>query len=409
MRWQPLRPVVTAQAPTVARRSDFLVASELPWAVAPGRGPYDAAGAIQSAYEPCVWVYACVRAIVDTLSGLHFVAGPKLHDSTQMRPQSTLARLLGPPPFSPNPALTARRLWSHAIASYLVTGQFAWEVTLGEDRRPVALWPLAVSSVTPRPGKTAYFDGLDVRDGSKVRPLPRGQFVYVWRPSLGDIRKPESALSAARLDIDVSVMQDTYDRSFLRNDAKPASVVVHEAFAEREERDRFRSQFVGSHGGVANAGKPVFVEAEGGDGVAGAIDVRPIGISQKDSDAIARSRSKALAICAALGVPFSRLDASNRTFSNAFEEDRTFWESRLLPLLHELEDEINAQLAPMCGSEVGWFDLREVRVLRESKRIDREDLPALLAAGIITKDEARVAVGLADETATTPRSIRAVS
>jgi len=411
-----MAPVVTAQAPTVARRSQDLFISEAPWGGVPGRGPYEATGAIRDAYESCVWVHACVRAIVDTLSGLHFVAGTRLHDPTSLRPQSTLARLLGPPPGSPNPALTARRLWSHAVASYVVTGQFAWEVQVGQDGRPAGIWPLPVSNVTPiphvpRPGATstpAYFDGLAVRDGAKVRRLARNRSVYVWRPSLGDVRKPESALSAARLDIDVSVMQDRYDHAFLKNDAKPASVIVHEAFAEREERDRFRGQFTSTFGGVANAGKPVFVETEGGDGVAGALDVKPIGISQKDSDAIARSRQKSLAICAALGVPFSRLDASSRTFSNADAEDRTFFETRILPLVAELEDEVNAQLAPLCGTEVGWFDLRNVRVLRESRRIDREDLPALIEAGIISVAEARIAIGLEDE-ATTPRSIRAVS
>lgn len=411
MRWQPLQPVATAQAPSSVRRSADLFASELPWVAPPGRGPYEPRGAIRDGYEGCVWVHACVRAIVDTLSGLRFVAGPTLHDPSQLRPQSRLARLLGPPPGSPNPALTARRLWAHAFASYVVTGAFAWEVQVDAEGRAVGLWPLPVSSVAPIPGSSSYFDGLHVGTGANRRRLRSDRSVYVWRPALGDVRKAESALSAARLDIDVSVMQDRYDHAFLRNDAKPASVIVHEQFAEREERDRFRGQFTSTYGGVANAGKPVFVETEGGDGVAGALEVRPIGISQKDSDAIARSRAKALAICAALGVPFSRLDASNRTFSNADTEDRTFWETRLLPLVHEVEDEINAQLAPLCGGEVGWFDLREVRVLRESRRIDRENLGDLLASGIITLAEARVALGLDDEAAatiTTPRSIRAV-
>jgi len=389
------------------RRDAFTTTSESLWPPRTALSPYDPAGAIKDAYEANVWVYGCVRAITDALAGLHFVAGPNLHDYSTLRPSSGLARLLGPPPGSPNPELSARRLWAHAVASYVVTGQFGWEVT---GAGPSAqLWPLPSSSLRPQAGTTSYFEGLGVVNGSDTRTLRKGSYVYVWRPSLGDIRKPESALSAARLDVDVSLMQDRYDHAFLRNDSRPASIIVHEAFAEVDERDAFRSQFVSTFGGVANAGKPVFVEAEGGEGVAGAVDIKPVGISQKDSESIARSRAKALAICAALGVPFSRLDSSERTYANAETEDRTFWEARLLPLLGELEDEINTQLAPIVGSEVGWFDLRSIRVLRQSRRLDREDLPRLIDAGIITVDEARDAIGIGDEAPTTTRSVRAVS
>jgi len=407
MRWQAASaPTATTQARPVARRS-MIIAGDA-WPRTSALAPYDAGTAIASAYEANVWVYGCVRAITDAICGLQFVTGPRRHDYSVLRPSSPLARLLGPPPGSPNPALSARRLWAHSIASYIVTGQFGWEVQADSHGTPVALWPLPSSAIKPLPGTASYFDGLEVRDGGRVRRLRTGQYVYVWRPSLGDVRKPESALSAARLDVDVSLMQDRYDYAFLKNDSRPASIVVHEAFAEVDERDAFRSQFVATFGGVSNAGKPVFVEAEGGDGVAGALDVRTVGISQRDSEAIARSRAKALAICAALGVPFSRLDSSQRTFENASVEDQTFWEARLLPLVAELEDEVNAQLAPRLGAEVGWFDLREVRVLRQSRRLDRENLPQLIQAGIITVDEARDALGLGDATAT-GRTIRAVS
>jgi len=728
-RWQSLtaqrQSVVTARAPATLRRDAFTTASEAPWPPRTALANYEPTSAIRDAYEANVWVYGCVRAICDALSGLSFVTGPRLHDYSLLRPSSALARLLGPPPGSPNPDLSARRLWAHAIASYVVTGQFGWEVSGGGS----AVWPLPSSALKPNPGKTSYFDSLSVKDGKGQRTLQKGSYVYVWRPSLGDIRKPESALSAAHLDVDVSLMQDRYDYAFLKNDSRPASVIVHEAFAEVAERDAFRSQFTATFGGVANAGKPVFVEAEGGEGTAGAVDIKPVGISQKDSESIARSRAKALAICAALGVPFSRLDSSERTYcvdteteiltrrgwlrhdevttddvaltlnrtttmaewqpvlaattfpgphevyelrssghssvstsehrwltqrhadpglrwtmtgdmrnydrvmaaaplaetvdtpkwsdelvelvawyytegwrspfdnvcitqservnpencarirallhrmfgpprvarglggwieragredtergitrfflgsdlndalfaaapdkvprtewlcqlttaqlqlfidtsvtadgsvmsqyqtptfaqkdrrrteafqtacvlagrastvhpqksgmwwtsvckspwrnpvgkrpkvktvidgpvwcpttangtwmarregttyftgnSNAETEDRTFWEARLLPLVGELEDEVNAQLAPLVGPEVGWFDLRSVRVLRQSRRLDSEDLPRLIEAGIITVDEARDALGIGDETTT--RSIRAVS
>jgi phage portal protein BeeE len=176
---------------------------------------------------------------------------------------------------------------------------------------------------------------------------------------------------AARYDISILTMQDRYDYAFLRNDARPATVVVHEEFAERSEREAFRSQFLQEHRGVDNAGKPIFVEATPGDEELNrTFHIEQLGLSQKDAEFIARGTQKIDAVCIAMGTPLSILgNASGRTFDNAGQEYANWWEGTVIPLMDEFEDAVNMQVAPRLGKEVGWFDVSHVAALKKQSKI----------------------------------------
>jgi phage portal protein BeeE len=195
--------------------------------------------------------------------------------------------------------------------------------------------------------------------------------MYDWIPSQTDIREPESPLQGARYDISILVSQDRYDYAFLRNDARPATVIVHEQFAERDEREAFRQQFLMEHRGPDNAGKPIFVEASPGDEeINRTFHIEQLGLSQKDAMFIPRMEAKIRAVCVALGTPLSILgDASGRTFNNAGQEYRNWWEGTLLPLMDDLSDAVNMRLAPRLGPEVGWFDTSHVAALKAENKI----------------------------------------
>jgi len=375
--------------------------------MSPGRPmvpAWSAAEAVRWAYYANVFVFACVRAIAEDISALPFRAGLEIPDAGKPGRydlNAPLARLLGPAPGGPNPSTDAETFVAWSIVQRLVTGRMAWEIetATGSDR-PVALWPLVSSSldVIPSEGRsTQWFKGFEYgRPGDKRRLQP-DQVFYHHQPAADDWRQAESALQAARLDVSVAVMQDRYDYAFLMNDARPAAVVVHEAFAAKEQERAFRAQWNAEHRGVDNAGRTAFVAAQGGDGgVSGAIDVKILGLSQKDAGFIERYEAKLRAICVAIGVPMSRLmDASKRTFSNADVETTNYWRNTVLSLVRRLGSAINMQLAPRLGPHVGWFDTSGVEALQPPKWYSTEGLPQLVASGIISRNEARVELGLA--------------
>ena len=348
---------------------------------------WDAETAIRFAYVANVYVWRCVQVRANAVAGLPFRAGLDPSSPADVDPNAPLARLLGPPPGGPSRTVSARRLWAWTVAQRLTTGRFGWELEnpSPSSNKVVGLWPLAAHLLEPIPsqGGSRYFDGFyfgrKLRDGGSRRILTPDQVLYDWIPGQLDFREPESPLQAARLDISVAVMQDRYDHAFLRNDARPAAIMVHEEFAELDEREAFRQQFDATHRGPDNAGKMAFVEATAGNAdINRTFHIETLGLSQRDGEFIARYEQKIRAICLALGTPLSILgDASGRTYSNAGAEWRNWWETTMLPDLADLQDAINMQLAPRLGSEVGWFDLSEVAALKSESRI-----VALGAAGI---------------------------
>jgi HK97 family phage portal protein len=361
---------------------------------------WDAESAIKWAYIANTYVYRCVDAISTAIATCPFRACDP-EDEMDYSLLSPLAQLLGPPPGGPNPSLSPRRLWKWTVAQRLITGRWCWEVERASQSattgKVLGLWPLPTHLVDPVPSTKGrrYFDEFiyNKNGGQKKRTFKPEQLVYDWNPSQSDIRQPESVLQAARLDISVAVMQDRYDVAFLKNDARPAAVIVHEEFAERDEREAFRQQFLADYRGVDNAGRPIFIEATPGeDEINRTFHIERLGLSQKDAEFIARYETKVRAICVAFGTPLSILgDSSARSFDNAGQEYRNWWEGTLLPLQAELEDAVNMQLAPILGREIGKFETKHVAALMRSSKILSLGgaIPQFVQAGIITNNEVR--------------------
>lgn len=360
---------------------------------------WDAWQAFQYGYLANTFVYACIRAIAEDISRLPIRVGdPTTGEFDTKHP---LAVHLGPPPGGPNPATAARKLVAWSVVQWLVTGRIGWEIETGSTNVPLAYWPLPATHLKPIPseGGASYFTGYEFGRGRDPKRLAADRVFYTWDPSPDDWRQAESRLQAMRLDISVAVMQDRYDYAFLKNDSRPAAIVVHEAFAARDEREAFRRQFRSRHEGPDNAGRVAFAEAEGTEGgkIGDALDVKVLGFSQKDSQAIQRYDSKLRAITVGLGVPLSRLgDASGRTFSNADAEGEFYWRNTILPKLLDLADAFTMQLLPRygrAGDGAVFFDTSGVAALQEAAGFQAVGLPALIESGVLTRNEARAMLG----------------
>lgn len=396
----------TALAP-VEVRAPAAATKSLQW-TSPGMvqvPTWDAARAVQLAYYANVFVYRCVECLGLDIASLPVRVGVDPDRPEDFNPAAPLARLLGPPKggnvrWGPAPGISARRLLRWSVAQRSVTGKLAWEIERGSNDRPIAFWPLASSVLKPIPstGGTDYWAGFKYGRMGDERTLKPADVFYSWRPAADDWRQPESVLQAARLDVSIAVMQDRYDFAFLRNDARPAAVVVHQAFAEREAREEWREQFLVAHQGPDQAGGVAFLEVDADEGtdVSTLLDVKTLGLSQRDARFIERYDSKIRAITVAFGVPLSRLgDASGRTFSNAGEEMDMYWGSTIPGWTTELADDINTDLVPEMGDDlVAWFDFSgrdegRRRIFSAPNPVDLE------AAGIVSQDEVRRDLGLA--------------
>lgn len=369
---------------------------------------WDATTAIQWAFYANVIVYRCMQVLANTAAACPFRAGRTLPKqpgaNAEYDETARLAQLLGPAPGGPAPKLSARRLWAWTVVQRQVTGKHGWEIETVDARgqgEVLALWPLvsAMLRAIPSTKGASWWDRFEYGpegDRDRSRNLSVDQVLYGWNPSATDFRQPESCLQAARLDVSIAVMMDRYSIGFLRNDARPAAVVVTDAFASDDDFRRWKSQWYGEFGGPDNANKTAFMEMPDDSTLkpSEAMFVQTLGLTQKDARFIEQHKASLERIAMACGVPWSKLDASGRTFDNAGEEDETFWMLTMLPLLSDLADEVNMQLSPRVGREVGWFDLSHVKVFQPVKMVQLVGAPDLLRARIAKKNEARDLVGL---------------
>ena len=364
---------------------------------------WNAEQAFRLGYAMNVVAYRCVQLRARAGASVPWVSGRRLGDATTINERAALTKLLGPPPGGPAPKLSARKLLRWTFAQKIVTGRRAWEIETDNgkpDGRPVAFWPLAAANLraTPSKGGVEWFRLFEY--GSYVEPerFQPGNVFYGWEPSGNDFRQAESEFQAARFDLSLVTLCDRYSLGFLRNNAVPAAIITTTQFPSDDKRQAFMRNWAGEFGGPDNAGRVALNEVgDDGDGPVGdSIDVKVLGLSAKDARLVEQRKELTHEIAIALGTPFSKLDASGRTYENADAEDRDWWENTILPELLDLQDDINMQLAPRLGSEVGWFDLRGVRALqRRFKPITQTvGAPALVQGQLMTINEARADYGL---------------
>lgn len=370
--------------------------------------------AIQLAYDRNVYVYRAINVIANNITRLPFRAGRELNGA--YRTSSPLARLLGPPPGSPNPLWSPAMAWRYAIAQYLVTGKWAWALEKDKSGRIVGLWPIAVQHLKPVPidpnssqrSTPQYFSrfeyGTKGTDG--YREFLPDDLIYCWRPSLSDPRQPESPLNIAKSEINIMWLLDQYDQGFLQNGGVPAHIIITAPFVGEDaddEREAFRDQFSRKFGGAKNTGTAMFAERELDMGEAGGnpgdpVTVVKIGQSQHDSDLRDLRNAKIADLVVSMGVPLSILGDSRQAKYENVEADRTTaWRETFHPTMRDLEDLVNIHLAPRLGDDVGWFETTSVPELRPTPLYSDESAPKLLQVGLIGRSEWRVTRGLPAE------------
>lgn len=361
--------------------------------------------AIRLGYLANVIAYRCIQIIADSLAGVPFAAGlipPKRPGlPAESNPQARLAQLLGDGHGGPAPKLSAAVLWRWTVAQRLATGRNAWEIETtepGGKGEVVALWPLvsASTSAIPSDSGSEWFSLFKYgRPDQPVRLQP-AQVHYGWTPHPTDFRQPLSPLQSARYDLSIALAADRYSLSFMQNNAVPAHVVAVEEFPDAEDFEAFKRQWQAEYRGPDSAGKTHFVEVDPDSDrpLSESIFVQTLGVSAKDARLIEQHQASLSRVAMALGVPWSKLDASGRTYENADAEERTFWQQTMVPLCQTLAGEVNMDLAPRLGAEVGWFDLSGVDALRARPPVDASGAAVLVAGGIASVAEARAWFGL---------------
>ena len=205
-----------------------------------------------------------------------------------------------------------------------------------------------------------------------------------------------SPLSAAAVEIDQHNMASKHNISLLNNGARPSGAVVfkpkddagYQVNLTESQRQQLLTDLNNRFSGTMNAGRPLLLEGD--------FDWKEMGLSPKDMDFINLKHMSATDIAMCFGVPSQLVGVPDaQTYANVAEARLALYEETIIPYLRKVESDLNEWLVAQFSETLEFcYDIDKIPALSERRRRVYENVVSAVNAGIMTRNEAREAVGL---------------
>lgn len=278
------------------------------------------------------WVARCIDAIAGNQARLPIVLrkdnspfgeilrGSKAKNSEILKILNTKSNM------GENSFIFRYRLSSQLLMS--TRGVFI-EKIYSRDGSVIALNLLPPQSTAPIPDPKNFVSGYEVK-------MPNGGVIIIKPQDVIWIRKPHpldpylsmTPLESAGIAVEIENLAKVYNRNYLINDGRPGGLLVLRGEIDEDDKDELRNRF---RGNLARAGATTVISSDDG------ADFVDTSASPRDASYIQMRQITKEEILASFGVPESVIgNASGRTFSNAGEEIRVFWNETMLPHLEPI-------------------------------------------------------------------------
>ncbi len=340
-------------------------------------------------------VFRCVNEIAKGASAVPFMvkAGDQVLDS---HPIVTLLS-------RPNP-LQSHSEFFNSIFGFLLLSGNAYILKVGSEvGAPKELHLLRPDRMVVKGGSNPIPDRYEyVLNGRVQATYPveertgfsEVKHIKLWNP-LDDFYGL-SPMSAAAIEVDQHNMSGKHNINLLSNGARPSGAVVFKpqddaGFAvnlTESQRQQLLTDLNNRFSGTANAGRPLLLEGD--------FDWKEMGLSPKDMDFLNLKQMAATDIAMCFGVPSQLVGVSDaQTYANVAEARLALYEETIIPHLRKLESDFNEWLVPMFGENLEFcFDIDKIPALAERTKRIYENVTSAVREGIMTRNEAREAIGL---------------
>lgn len=349
----------------------------------PYRDSWDIERAYREGMAKVTWVNRCVDAIAGNQARLPVILrkdnSPHGKIVTDNNDNKILDILNSKSNMGENSFIFRYRLSSQLLMSS--RGAFIEKVR-GKDGSIIALQLLPPQHTSPIPDPRKFVSGfeVDMRNGTKITLKPE-DVVWIRKPHPLDPYLSMTPLESAGIAVEIENLSKVYNRNFLLNDGRPGGLLVVKGEIDDDDKDELRARF---RGNINRAGSVTVVSSDEG------VDYVDTGASPRDANYIQMRQITKEEILASFGVPESVIgNASGRTFSNAAEEHRVFWNETMLPhmeligrALDELDEEYYID-----------FDTSDVPILILYKQERERYLLDEFQNGLISGNEYRHATG----------------
>jgi len=351
----------------------------------PYRDMWDIERAYREGFQKVTWVTRCIDAIAGNQARLPIILrkensrdgeiliGRRALDNPLIEILNTKSNI------GENAFIFRYRLTSQLLMSS--RGAFIEKIR-GRDGRIMALNLLPPQHTAPIPDPKTFVSGFEVAmpTGEKIILKPN-DVLWIRRPHPLDPYLSLTPMESAGIAIEIENLAKVYNRNYLLNDGRPGGILVVKGEIDEDDKDELRNRF---RGNLTRAGATTVIAADDG------VDFVDTSATPRDASYVQMRQIQKEEILAAFGVPESVIgNASGRTFSNAAEEHRVFWNETMLPhldLLARAFDELD---------DVNYvdFDTSNVPILILYKQERTRYFMDEFNVGLVSPNEYRTATG----------------
>lgn len=200
--------------------------------------------------------YACTRARAETLASLPAIVYSQVSKVIRERAHGTDAWYLLHD--EPNPNMSAMTFYELMNMRQVNRGNGFAEIERDRSDRPIALWPIHPSRVSPRRDNgrivwDVYTDVKDpINDGYKVHVVADRDMLNICGFGGNGILAP-GVIDMGREEISIDIAAQQYGAKWFGSGARPSGVVEHPGYIDDlDQRTEFRADMNRLHSGMEN-------------------------------------------------------------------------------------------------------------------------------------------------------------
>lgn len=345
---------------------------------------------IEEGYKTNVIVYRAVREIVNGIADIDIDIsqnGTVIDDEKTLHPSLELLQ-------KPNPMNGGKQFIKNIFVDYLITGEMFIVKTPTGNQTPLELWSLNPIDMEVKPGAkgipSEYQHNVNNKKKSfLVEPMTGKSDVFHFKAyNPLNYWRGMPPLEAAALAGDTHNAGMKWNYGLLKNGARPSGLIKFEHSPSDETISRLREYFKKAVQGESNAGQIPMLE-DGADWVS--MDNSP-----RDMDYVNTMKETAKYVAAAFGVPLPLIDNDSASYNNIEQAKERLWTDTILPLFNEFLEAFSNWLLPYYGDGLEFVaDLDSIPALESLRQRKFERTIAAVNSGVISPDEARIALGYA--------------
>lgn len=312
-----------------------------------------------------VWLYAALRLRADNIAAVPWVVEVKKGGDWEQATDHPLIELLA----HPNPIIDLPTMMKQFVYWLDLTGD-AWSTKVRNGaNRTFEWWPIFPDVMdVERKSRDTLVDAWLYRKGTESKTMPADDVIHLKYASPDSVYYGLSPLQAAAKSVDVDMEAANFQKVTLQNFGMPPGVFEGPKDLTQEQYEQ-GVKWIDEQSGPERNRKPW---------VLGGFTWHSMAETPHELDFLLSRKATVLEILAAYGVPPPMVgiyDSAGGMNSEIMKTaEHVFWTLGLIPVLREIEGQLNLQLAPEYGPGVRiTYDLTNVEALEKNQgeKIDR--------------------------------------